>query len=392
MVKKGTDRRTTIACRLLLVAVVCLATACSEKRPGYVLTDKLMEDVLYDYHIARAMGEELAKSEPHMRLLYANAAFEKHGITEADFDTSMVWYARHPETLAEIYDRVEDRLKAQREVINRLMSLKNQQPGDTPAGDSIDVWPWVRTYRITGQPLDNRRTFTLASDSNFYDRDTLVWSLRLRLFEQLTDSAFAPLMALQVAYESDSVVWDYRRLVADSTYTIALQADTLGSIREVRGFIYCPSTGRDYGVGLRADHIALMRYHARDSLVLAEDTTAIDASIPTDSAAVSKAGDDGKNATTTATKRAVPRAKPNANDMMSGDKASTSSKKNSPKSTSKKKTSTNSSTKKKSTPSSSKKSSGTKTSTKKKTTTPRTVTREPAKTVTEDEGDKPLAD
>lgn len=45
------------------------------------------------------MGEEVPYSESYKRVLYIESVYRKHGITQADFDTSMVWYARHPDAL-----------------------------------------------------------------------------------------------------------------------------------------------------------------------------------------------------------------------------------------------------------------------------------------------------
>ena len=63
-----------------LLAVVMVA--CKVERPGYVLSDGVMEKVLYDYHIAKAMGENLDYNEQYKRTLYLNAVFKKHNITK----------------------------------------------------------------------------------------------------------------------------------------------------------------------------------------------------------------------------------------------------------------------------------------------------------------------
>ena len=42
-----------------VVLLVFSLTACKVKRPETVLPDAKMENVLYDYHIAKDMGEEV---------------------------------------------------------------------------------------------------------------------------------------------------------------------------------------------------------------------------------------------------------------------------------------------------------------------------------------------
>lgn len=250
----------------VLLLAFCL-TACQVKRPETVLTDAKMEDVLYDFHIAKAMGEEVPYSESYKRVLYIESVYKKHGITQADFDTSMVWFARHPDALTKIYEKVNTRLKAERDGINHLIALRDHKPKESAPGDSIDVWIWQHIYHLTGMPLDNKLTFTLPSDTNFKDRDTLRWTVRFRFPEGAPDSLTAPRMAMQILYAKDTVS-GMLKVGKAGTETISLTADTAGAIKEIRGFIYYPM--QPSARTLLADRISLMRYHAKDTLFTAK--------------------------------------------------------------------------------------------------------------------------
>ena len=116
--------------------------------------------------------------------------------------------------------------------------------------------------------MDNKITFTLPSDTNFHDRDTLRWSVRFRFHNGAPDSIHAPLMAMQILYEkNDSVISTIRKVQNTGIETLTLFADTLGEIKEIRGFIYYPQ--QEAPQPLLADRISLMRYHATDSLAIA---------------------------------------------------------------------------------------------------------------------------
>lgn len=256
-----------------VAVLVCCLASCQVKRPKEVLTDAKMESVLYDYHIAKAMGDEVPHNESYKRVLYIESVFKKHGITQADFDTSMVWFSRNPDALTKIYERVNVRLKAERDGINHLIALRDNKPKESQPGDSIDVWIWQRIYQLTGMPLDNKITFTLPSDTNFHDRDTLRWSARFRFQGEAPDSVHAPLMAMQIQYENDSIISSVLKVEKAGSDTICLAADTLGKIKEIRGFIYYPM--RETPQPLLIDHVSLMRYHATDTLSVAvKDTIA----------------------------------------------------------------------------------------------------------------------
>ena len=129
----------------------------------------------------------------------------------------MVWYARHPDALTKVYEKVNQRLKAERDGINHLIALRDNKPKESSPGDSIDVWRGRHICYLTGTPTDNKLTFTLPSDTNFKDRDTLRWTVRFRFLNGTPDSLHAPLMAMQVLTASPAawvfVWWTFANLV-----------------------------------------------------------------------------------------------------------------------------------------------------------------------------------
>lgn len=253
----------------VLLVAFCLS-ACQVKRPAGILPDAQMEDVLHDYHIAKVMGEEVPYSENYKRVLYIESVFKKHGITQAIFDSSMVWYSRNPDVISKLYEKVNIRLKAEKQDIDRLIALRDNKPKESLPGDSIDVWYGDRIYRLTGMPLNNKLTFIIPSDLNFQDRDTLRWNVCFRFYGETMDSLYAPSMAMQICYENDSIISNVLHVYHPGEETISLYADTLGKIKEVRGFIFYPAQP---GTSILADHISLMRYHAKDSLNVSSPDT-----------------------------------------------------------------------------------------------------------------------
>lgn len=244
--------------------LLCSMVACKVERPDTIISDAKMEKVLYDYHIAKAMGEELLHNDAYKRVLYMESVYKKHGITQAEFDSSMVWYARNPEVLSKIYEKVSERLKAQKEIIDELVAIHDNKPQESIPGDSVDVWFGQRTLQLTGMPLDNHLSFTIPSDSNFQDRDSLCWSVNFRFLKSLPDTASLPIMAMQIEYEKDTLNL-LHKVTENGVRTLSLYADTLGKLKEVSGFVYYPMQ-QSVADALLLDDISLMRYHAKDSL------------------------------------------------------------------------------------------------------------------------------
>lgn len=254
-------------------AFACLAS-CQVKRPGEVLSDEKMEVVLYDYHVAKALGEQLPYNENYKRVLYIESVFRKHGITEAQFDTSMVWFSRHPEAFRTVYEKVNARLKAAKDQVEDLIALRDNKPKESQPGDSIDVWAWEPVYHLTGMPHDNRVLFELPSDPNFMERDTLRWNVRFNFIgggaEHSRDTLYAPVMGLQVVYAKDTLLYALRPVLQPGWESLSVSADTMGQIEKVSGFIYYPRQAS--GRILLADSVSLMRYHVKGDTIQVVDS------------------------------------------------------------------------------------------------------------------------
>lgn len=255
---------------LCLVCILVFAVAgCKVKKPNDVISESEMENLLYDYHLAKSMGDNLPYSENYKKELYIDAVFRKYGTTQAAFDSSMVWYTRNTELLSKIYDKVRKRLKDEQELVGDLIAKRDKKPKMTTPGDSIDVWPWQRMVRLTGEMMNNQFIFTLPTDSNYKDRDTLVWEVNYRFLEpMLADSMRAVTMAMQIIYEKDTIS-RWKTAKESGVQQIRLFADTLGKMKEIRGFIYYPVGNRGKAGALLADRFSMTRYHCTDTLAFA---------------------------------------------------------------------------------------------------------------------------
>lgn len=256
--------RFQLYCICLLVWVV---VGCEVKKPDGVISESQMEDLLYDYHIAQALGENIPYSENYKKAIYTEAVFRKHNTTEAAFDTSMVWYTRNTEILSKMYERITKRFKTEQNAINHLIAIRDKKPKTTLPGDSIDIWSDFRMIQLMGLPLSDKLTFTIPADTNFKKRDTLLWEVRYHFLEGKPNKAHAAIMAMQIVYENDSIIGHTKKVYTSGIQRIRLQSDTLGMIKEVRGFIYYQ--GNKKPKTLLADKISLMRYHCTDTLSVA---------------------------------------------------------------------------------------------------------------------------
>ena len=97
----------------LLSFVFCL-TGC---RPKGILHSWEMREVLVDLHKTEALIQisGLQYGHDEAQNIYYAQVLAKHGITQSQFDSSLVWYTAHPVFFDKIYPKVVAELKAEHE-------------------------------------------------------------------------------------------------------------------------------------------------------------------------------------------------------------------------------------------------------------------------------------
>lgn len=95
----------------IILLGLCLLAGC---HPHNILSRRQMISVLTDLHKAEATisaaGYSYGHEEAVGKCYYV--VLEKHGITQAQFDSSLVWYTKHPERFDKIYPKVVARLES----------------------------------------------------------------------------------------------------------------------------------------------------------------------------------------------------------------------------------------------------------------------------------------
>jgi len=83
-------------------------------RPRGVLSERRMREVLIDLHKAEGTLQikGLANNDRQVALYY-QAVLQKHGITQAQFDSSLVWYTDNPNIFDKIYPNVVKQIESE---------------------------------------------------------------------------------------------------------------------------------------------------------------------------------------------------------------------------------------------------------------------------------------
>lgn len=235
------------------IACLALMTSCGKEIPNDIIQPDAMEEVLYDYHLAIGMGQSNKNTE---REAYKNYLFQKHRITQAEFDSSMVWYTRESQELTEIYENLDKRFKRQHAHFERLMDTRDQAKSMSfTSGDTVNIWRKGAIHWMSNTPLTNQLTFEIKPDTTFYTRDAFRWNMNYDFL-----AAGKAIMGMNVVYENDSVIGETKLIETSGPQDIYLHTDSTYKVKELNGFIHVLEDSVQNPMIL-VHGIALNRYH-----------------------------------------------------------------------------------------------------------------------------------
>ena len=250
-------RRTDILALVLLATVL---TGCRLHRPDDVLPSKKMEQFLYDYHLAQAIGQELSKEEKYQSKAYIDWVYQKHGISEDDFNRSLVWYTRNPKELARIYKHLSNRADAEYKSVSRSLSQIEKKSFEIQSGDSVNLWYLASSAILNTSAYMNRLTYKINRDTTFHKGDTICLNLSGSFVSADTCVPYYSYISLS-AYYGDSVSTSDTILRSSGRVGLSLVLDTVKDFSSISGSVnYLDSTDNRSSIMVLSE-MELMRYH-----------------------------------------------------------------------------------------------------------------------------------
>lgn len=260
-----------------LIFLALLLMACSPSRPRGILSKQKMTDVLVDFHLAQGMAEAQGDNSEVTRYKFIQAVFKKHRITEAVFDSSMIYYSGRAEEFTHIYDNVVTRVQAQAERMGLELSQANHDKFAklTNEGDTANIWLGKDFACVAASPVQCLYSFTMKADSTFKMGDSFIWRFRtLFVGRSMNNEATA---LLNFYYDTDTVVCVTDLLrnnpKNELRHTPGRALDSL-NLRSITGYIYLPLVkDADPPKPLLVSEIQLIRMHKEEPII--KDTSVV---------------------------------------------------------------------------------------------------------------------
>lgn len=261
-----------------LLVITLAVTACG-RTPGGVLSVNEMADLIVDLQLADAYIDSHSmeyESDSSMMVL-KQSIFKKHGITQDDYDSSLVWYAHNMEDYTKAYDKAAVKLK---ERYDKLDPRDNSQPTEIMAGttgapthsttpraggpngkhlkhlktdingDSADLWQGQRNYLLTAGSRRGFITFDIPPEATKQSGD------RYQLSYKLLRGGNEFKVSLNIDYSDGGTAQVTRGTNSDGWVSLDIQSDSTRNVRRIYGYV---SYDMKRGHMAYVDSLSLMR-------------------------------------------------------------------------------------------------------------------------------------
>ncbi len=269
---------------LFIVFFAVVVASCKPSVPSQYIQPDELEAILYDYHLAGGMALGVNSSERNYNdRLYRLAVLKKYGVTEEEFDSSMVYYMRHTERLHEIAKRVEDRMNNEARAVGA--DVYDEGDSELVVGDTASIWRGESNMVLIPSEPYNYHSFVITPDTSFHQGDRIILKFNAQFLYQ--DGMRDGVAMLAVRFKNDSVGTRMMHMSSANRYTLEVTDAQQRGIREIRGFFFLSRDANATATTLKVmiiNNIQMLRFHEKKKETPTLPSDSIKVTQPADSA------------------------------------------------------------------------------------------------------------
>ena len=235
--------------------------SCKPSVPSEYIQPDDMEDLIYDYHVAQGIAMLQDGSQDYNRRLNFELVLKKHGLTQAQFDSSLVYYYTRADRFQEIYKHVQERLNNEAEKYGAAVS-EGPIKAASLSGDTADVWKGNRALMLLNDRPYHLYQFAQKADTAYRAGDSFMLSMSTTWLMQQGNRQATVYLA--ITYANDSTVKQYSTVSSSGNTTLRIPY-CKERVKEIKGFVMCgmrPSTDDTNSLCvLFVNNIQLFRFH-----------------------------------------------------------------------------------------------------------------------------------
>lgn len=245
-----------------LVAGIVILSACKPTVPSKYLQPDEMEDLMYDYFVSRGIVDTKHGMSDYQNRYNIEAVLRKHGLTQAEFDSSLVYYYNNMEQMNVIFTNIQKRLSEEALQLGASEGEVERFTIQSTSGDTTDVWEGHCQMLLMPIPPYHVVQFSQKADTSFHAGDSFLLTFGSHYLAQ-SGSRNAN-VGLYVTYENDSTASATTVINSTGSTTLRLVSCSL-KVKKIDGFFYMARRDKSDNENdmclLFLNRIQLMRFH-----------------------------------------------------------------------------------------------------------------------------------
>lgn len=230
------------ALHIICGAALLIVVSCKPGVPRDVIQPDDMEDILYDYYVSQGMatipGPKIG-SDDFRRDLYFNAVLKKHGVTRAEFDSSLVFYYTRADYFLKVCKNVQERMSEEALSLGTSEGEVERFTAQSLSSDTANVWEGVRSALLVPYVPYNRLQFVQKADTSYRKGDSFMLAFKSDFLYQ--GGAKDAVVYFAVKYDNDSVVSQTSHFSVSGNTQVRINPVNLRA-KEIKGFFYLGGT------------------------------------------------------------------------------------------------------------------------------------------------------
>jgi len=241
-----------------ILVIICMVASCS-RVPKTILSERKMRVTIYDMLIAEAMIESNVgayQTDADKQMVY-DAVFAKHRITQAAYDSALIWYGKNMDLYLRIYNLV---LKDVNAALSKLDEIKPDLIAeDLSDKDSVNIWKYPRSKVFKPNRLFNSFLFDIKpqkpfSPGSYYRFNVSVWGIPPDLQHKLIVHIHA--------VQADTIISVRQAITGDGQHEAMLQSAAGKDVLRIYGYLMMNDTVA-YHQPVYLNDIRLMKFNER---------------------------------------------------------------------------------------------------------------------------------
>ncbi len=211
-----------------------------------------MAEVMADIETANAivdMNRDFYASDSSKTAL-RESILKMHGVTSAEFDTSLVWYGHNLDIYTDVYENAIEILQDRQKDI--IAEAKKAGEKMTLSGDSVDIWQGSKLAIFNKRQIGEiaQVAFSIPADDNSRQGDRYQW--RFHLYNSANNGQ----ALIGIDYTDGTSEYQVKEAKPDEITEIILQSDSTLKVGRVYGYMVYQMKDED---AVFADSLSLYR-------------------------------------------------------------------------------------------------------------------------------------